>query len=145
MCMRPIGHGSRADRGIDRRIFLQRGVFSGAVLGCLDRIARPARCADEPRLSPIEEAERELDRAQLRVQASKRSPLVTMRSEQFQAVGDASESFIKLTLDDCELIAEDYFAYYQKQGFDVKRPGRLPDPRCFPRRASLPRFRTKIW
>ena len=125
MCMRPIGHGSRTDRGIDRRVFLQRGVFSGAVLGCLDRIARPARCADEPSLSPIEEAERELDRAQLRVHASKRSPLVTMRSEQFQAVGDASESFIKLTLDDCELIAEDYFAYYQKQGFDVKRPGRL--------------------
>ena len=56
--------------------------------------------------------------------ASTRSPLVTLRSEQFQAVGDATESFMKLTLNDCENIAEDYFGYYQEQGFDVKRPGR---------------------
>jgi hypothetical protein len=95
------------------------------VFGCLNRVTEPALSADETSLSPVEEAERELDRAQARVRASKRSPLVTLHSEQFQAVGDASESFIKLTLDDCELIAHDYFSYYQKQGFDVKRPGRL--------------------
>ncbi len=47
-----------------------------------------------------------------------------MRSEQYQAVGDAAEAFMKLTLDDCEKPCREYLAYYQEHGFDVKRPGR---------------------
>jgi hypothetical protein len=124
MCSRLVGHGGEASQGINRRVLLRHGFVGGAVFSCLERIAGPAFCTDESSLTPAEDAQRELERAEARVRASKRSPLITMRSDQFQAVGDASETFIKLTLDDCELIADDYFAYYQKQGFDVKRPGR---------------------
>jgi Protein of unknown function (DUF1570) len=111
-------------QGLDRRRFLRRAVVGASVFGCLDRIVGPALFADEPRLSPAEEAERELERAQSLARVATRSPLITMRSEQFQGVGDASESFLKLTLGDCENIAEDYFGYYQGQGFDIRRPAR---------------------
>ena len=94
------------------------------MFGCLDKIAGSAIVADELKLSPAEEAERELERAQSLARVATRSPLITARSEQFQGVGDSSASFMKLTLGDCESIAEDYFSYYQVQGFDVKRPGR---------------------
>ena len=72
------------------------------------------------------EAEQELERARARVRAVTRRPLLTMRSEQFQAVGDAAEAFLKITLIDCENLADDFLGYYQGQGFDVKRsPRRL--------------------
>ena len=48
----------------------------------------------------------------------------TMRSERFQAVGDASESFIKITLDDCERIADGYFSHFKAKGFDIRSPDR---------------------
>jgi hypothetical protein len=80
--------------------------------------------ADGPKLSPEQEAEQELERALTRARTATRRPLLTVRSEQYQAVGDAAESFMKITLNDCENIAEDFLAYYQGQGFDVKRPGR---------------------
>ncbi len=47
-----------------------------------------------------------------------------MRSEQYQAVGDAAEAFLKITLIDCENLADDFLGYYQGQGFDVKRSRR---------------------
>jgi hypothetical protein len=123
MWRRLIGHGG-GDQRMDRRSFLRRAVVGGSVFGCLDRIAGPTLSANENTLSPEQEAERELERAQSLARAAARSPLISIRSEQYQGVGDASESFLKLTLSDCENIAEDYFGYYQAQGFDVKRPGR---------------------
>jgi len=109
---------------MDRRSFLGQGIVGGTVFGCLDLIAGPTLFADEPKLLPVEEAEREIERAQSLARVATRSSLVTVRSEQYQAVGDASESFLKLTLGDCENMAEDYFGYYQAKGFDVKRPAR---------------------
>ena len=124
MRRRLFGHEGGGSQGIDRRIFLRRAFVGGTVFGCLEQIAGSALVADEPKLSPAEKAARELARAQSLVRVATRSPLITARSDQYQAVGDASASFLKLTLGDCESIAEDYFSYYQAQGFDVKRPGR---------------------
>lgn len=123
MWRRLIGYGGGSQR-MDRRSFLRQAIVGGTVCGCLDGIAGPALFADEPKLSPAEEAERELERAQSQARVATRSPLITLRSDQYQGVGDVSESFLKLTLGDCENIAEDYFGYYQGQGFDVKRPTR---------------------
>ena len=120
---RLIGHGG-GSKAIDRRSLLRRAIVGGTVFGSLDRIPGPALFADEPKRSPVEEAEGELERAQSLARVATRLPLVVARTDQYQGVGDVSESFLKLALGDCENIAEDYFDYYQRQGFDVKRPGR---------------------
>ena len=83
MWRRLFGHEGGGRQGIDRRIFLRRAVVGGTVFGCLDQIAGSALVADEPKLSPAEEAERELARAQSLVRVATRSPLITARSEQF--------------------------------------------------------------
>ena len=84
---------------IDRRSWLRRAVAAGAVLGCADQILGAGCRREPPKLSPAEEAEQELERAQARVKAVTRRPLVTLRSEQYQAVGDAAEAFMKITLE----------------------------------------------
>jgi hypothetical protein len=114
----------RARETIDRRSWLLRSVAAGAIFGCLNEAARLGIAAEPRQLSPTEEAEQELERAQVRVRAVSRRPLLTLRSEQYQAVGDAAEAFMKMTLNDCENVAHDFLAYYQDQGFDVKRPQR---------------------
>jgi len=97
---------------------------AGLGILCANSIARPGTAAQVPKLSPAEEAERELARALERARAATSRPLFTLHTEQYQAVGDAAESFIKITLSDCENIADDFLGYYQGQGFDVKRPDR---------------------
>ena len=109
---------------IDRRSWLRRAVAAGAVFGRLDEVARPAMAAEDPKLSPAQEAEQELERALARARAATSRPLLTLHSEQYQAVGDAAEPFMKITLSDCENIAQDFLRHYQGQGFEVKRPGR---------------------
>ena len=49
---------------------------------------------------------------------------MTTLSEEYQVVGDASESFMKTCLLTRKRIAEDYLAHYQAKGFPVKRPER---------------------
>jgi hypothetical protein len=109
---------------IDRRGWLRRAVAAGALYGCLDQASGPEVAAGVPALTPEQQAQQELERAQTRVRAVTRRPLLNLSSEQFQAVGDAAEPFMKITLSDCENIAQDFLGYYQHQGFDVKRPGR---------------------
>jgi hypothetical protein len=109
---------------IDRRSWLRHSVAAGAALGCMNHAGAPGLMAEAPKLSPAEEAEQELERAQSRVKAVTRRPLLTVQSDQYQAVGDAAMAFMKITLTDCENLAQDYLGYYQEHGFDVKRPGR---------------------
>jgi len=75
-------------------------------------------------LTPAQEAATELERAVARVSAATSRPLHTLSSEQYQAVGDAAEPFLKNALSDCDLIARDYIDYYQAKGFGVRRPDR---------------------
>ena len=117
-------NGGRLDE-IDRRSWLRRAVAAGAAFGCVDGALRPGIAAGDRELSPEQEAEQELERAHGpspggHAPASPRH----LHSEQYQAVGDATESFMKLTLNDCESLAREYLAYYQEHGFDVKRPAR---------------------
>jgi hypothetical protein len=123
--MSTVASGSgQGTEGIDRRSWLRRAVAGGALYGCLDGVSGPEAAAEAPQLSPEQQAQHELERASARVRAVTRRPLLNLRSEQYQAVGDAAEPFMKITLSDCEDIAHDFLAYYQSQGFDVKRPGR---------------------
>ena len=109
---------------IDRRSWLGRIVALGSGFLYCDQAARLGMAAQGRRLSPVEEAEQELERAKARAGAATTRPLLILRTEQYQAVGDAAESFMKMTLSDCENVARDYLGYYQRQGFEVKRPGR---------------------
>jgi hypothetical protein len=49
---------------------------------------------------------------------------LTLKSAHYQAIGDASEPFIKLTLADCEQMAADFLHHFRSRGFDVKLPDR---------------------
>ena len=109
---------------IDRRNWLRQAVLAGAAFGGVDQAFGQRIAAADRKHSPEQEAEQELERAQSRVRAVTRRPLLNMNSEQYQAVGDATEAFMKLTLNDCENLAREYLAHYQEQGFDVKRPER---------------------
>jgi hypothetical protein len=121
---------SRRDRdeirrdGLGRRAWLRRAVAGAACFGGIGGAARPGDLAQEPMLTPAQEAAAELERAVARVSAATSRPLHTVASEQYQAAGDAAEPFLKNTLSDCDLIARDYLDYYQAKGFAVKRPDR---------------------
>jgi len=109
---------------LNRQAWLRRAVAGAACLGGLGAAPRPGDGAQEPALSPAQESARELERAVARVSAATSQPLHTVLSEQYQAVGDAAEPFLKTILGDCDLIASDFMDHYQAKGFGVKRPGR---------------------
>jgi hypothetical protein len=107
---------------VDRRAWLWQTVAGLACSGGLSAAAGQVGAAQE--VSPNAEADRELRLASDRAKTVTRRGLRTVRSNRFQAVGDAAEPFIKLTVGDCEAIAVDYLAHYQSRGFDVKQPAR---------------------
>ncbi len=101
---------------IDRRIWLRHAIAAGAAFGGVDGAFGPGIAPAGPKLSPEEEAEQERERAQSRVRAVTRRPLRNLRSEQYQAVGDATEAFMKLTLNDCENLAENTWRITRNKG-----------------------------
>ncbi len=118
-----IGSG-HARRSVNRRDWLRlagsaavgyRGLVSGAT---------SAVAGDEPKPETVETAEEEIRRAVAIVQKATDQEVRTVQSAHYQAIGDASETFIKLTLSDCEQVALDYLKHYRDRGFDVKLPDR---------------------
>ena len=99
------GGGAGRDRSPELAAASRRG--RGSVRLCRRSLRAGNRGRQDPKLSPEQEAEQELERAQARVRAVTRRPLLNLRSEQYQAVGDATESFMKLTLNDCESLARE--------------------------------------
>jgi hypothetical protein len=123
MSRRPIECGVDAERVCDfsrPRRFAAFALLVGTIL----IIMRPlwAHDTQEPGASPP--ADQDLKRATTAVQKVTGRSIQTLRSEHFQAVGDASESFMKITLGDCERIAEGYFDHFRAKGFDVRYPDR---------------------
>jgi hypothetical protein len=105
----------------DRRAWLKRAIAGAACLGGIGGAPRPG---EQPELSPAQESARELERARARVSVATSQPLRTVLSEQYQAVGDAAELFLKTILGDCDLIASDFMDHFHAKGFSVKRPDR---------------------
>jgi len=104
--------------------WLRRIAPLALVLGAIPAATRPilARIGQKPGAS--ERADQDLKRALTSVQKVTDRSIQTLRSENFQAVGDASESFMKITLGDCERIALGYFEHFRAKGFDVRDPDR---------------------
>ncbi|WP_165251570.1 DUF1570 domain-containing protein [Paludisphaera soli] len=67
-----------------------------------------------------------------------------LRSNHYLALGDASESFMRSTLTDCELLSIAYFRHFEERGFEVRRPERpllvvaFRDERSFGRYHGIP-------
>lgn len=110
-----------ADQGsMTRRSCLRSMAGTATILGGVGPAlgagpGAPARKADEAD---------ELRQAEARARKATSRPLLTLKSAHYQAIGDASEAFIKLTLSDCEKMAADYLAHFRARGFDVKLPAR---------------------
>jgi Protein of unknown function (DUF1570) len=109
-----------------RRAWLRRTLAGAAALDCFRLGPRSTHASQDPNLrpGPAEDAADDLKQAEARVRKVTTRPTRIVQSEHFQAVGDASESFMKLTLSDCELITLDYLDHYRAKGFDVKPPAR---------------------
>jgi hypothetical protein len=111
--------------GVNRRAWLVRAASAGGAL--LTGIARSNSLAgtrQEQKTNPADEAARELERAGARVSAATKGAVRSALSARYQAVGDAAESFMRISLADCELIAQDFLDYYGARGFAVKPPER---------------------
>jgi hypothetical protein len=116
---------SGSHRGsVDRRGWLRVAAGAAAGLGGLVGCTIPALAADDPGSKAKGEASEELRRAEARATQVTNRPLRRFDSAHYQAVGDASEAFIKLTLSDCEQIAIDYQNHFRAKGFDVRLPDR---------------------
>jgi hypothetical protein len=121
--LRPIGD-AQARRTVNRRDCLR--LVSGAAIGFGVQARSPfsATRADEPKAGTDETSEEEIRRATAEVRRATDQEVRMLRSAHYQAIGDASETFIKLTLADCEQLALDYLRHYRDKGFEVKLPDR---------------------
>ena len=120
---RPIENGDTR-RTVNRRDWLRLAGSTAIGFGGLMRCPISALGADEPKTAPVETAEEEVRRAVAVVRQATDHEVRTVHSTHYQVVGDASETFIKLTLSDCEQVALDYLKHYRDKGFDVKLPDR---------------------
>jgi hypothetical protein len=119
--------GSRVPgQPVDRRAWLRRA--AGATLGLaglgIGHGRRSAIAADDQKTPIADEAEHEIKQAETAVRKVTSGPLLALRSTHYQAIGDASTTFIKLILSDCEQVALDYLNHYRTKKFDIKLPDR---------------------
>ena len=109
------------DRNVeDRRTWLRHAVGLVAGTCAFGGLVGAGGAAEDGK---DDEAE-ELRQAEARARKATNRPLLTLKSAHYQAIGDASEAFIKLTLSDCEKMASDFIHHFRSRGFDVKLPDR---------------------
>jgi hypothetical protein len=104
---------------LDRRAWMR---MAAGLIG-LDRAASASQTAGDEKDAQASEAE-EYRRAESRARKVTNERLLKLKSPHYQAIGDAAEGFIKLTLSDCEQAAADYLRHFRSRGFDVKLPDR---------------------
>jgi hypothetical protein len=99
----------------------RRSLLTGALAAWVGVYCR----AEEPDQSLTEE-DKERRTIEAIVAKSGLRSVGTTRSPHYLGIGDTSESFRSVTLQDCEAVAADYLDYYRSQGFKVAMPsGRL--------------------
>jgi hypothetical protein len=110
----------RATSGrMDRREWLR---IASATAAGLAGVGGIVRAAAGPELAADEAGE--LERAEDRARRVTNRPISTLKSAHYQAIGDASTAFIKLTLSDCEQMASDFLTHFRSKGFEVELPDR---------------------
>jgi hypothetical protein len=115
---------SAGDSGMERRAWLVRAASGTAMLAGIAGSTSLGVTTQDEKKNEADLAAQELERTETRVRAVTKGSLQSATSEHYQAVGDASETFMKLSIEDCELIAQDFLDYYRSKGFAVKPPER---------------------
>jgi hypothetical protein len=110
-------------RALDRRAWVQSAAGAAAGLLGLGRTVGASQPSEDQKDGQASEAE-EFQRAEARARKVTNERLLKLKSAHYQAVGDASDAFIRLTLSDCEQAAADYLRHFRARGFDVKLPDR---------------------
>jgi hypothetical protein len=125
MSKRPIECSPSSEQG-NGRSRLRRAALLTLLLGSILATTRPilARIGQGERSSSSRGADEDAKRAVSSVQQTTMRPIRTVLSEHFRAIGDASESFMKITLGDCERFAPGYFDHFRAKGFEVHDPDR---------------------
>jgi hypothetical protein len=110
-------------RSLNRRAWLRTAAGAAAGFVGLARAVGTSEAAEDDKEGPAGEEE-EYQRAEARVRKVTAERLRKLKSAHYQAIGDASDGFIRLTLSDCEQAAADYLRHFRSRGFDVKLPER---------------------
>jgi hypothetical protein len=112
---------------IARRAWLRRAAGTALGLGSIawgGAASARGKAEEDPKAPRGDDPAEELGRAEAKARQVTSRPLLTFQSAHYQAIGDAAQAFIKLTLSDCEEVAVDYVNHFRARGFDVKAPGR---------------------
>jgi Protein of unknown function (DUF1570) len=104
---------------MDRREWLR---IASATAAGLAGVGGTVRASAGPELAADEAGE--LERAEDKARRVTNRPISTLKSAHYQAIGDASTTFIKLTLSDCEQMASEFLAHFRSKGFEVELPDR---------------------
>ncbi len=118
-----IGRELRGD-SIARRVWLRRTAGAALGLGGIARGWAAGLAQDDPKAPGGDESGEEFRRAEAKARRVTSRPLRTDQSAHYQAMGDAAQAFIRLTLSDCEQIALDYRNHFRARGFDIELPRR---------------------
>lgn len=114
------------------------------MIGGLGPWPSPSRLKAAEDDEPIQLQDADIAEVERRLQEAEVSPVRRMATAHFEAIGDASESFMKSCLTDCEQLAFDYLKHFKARGFEVELPeDRLilvafNDDRSFGRFLKLP-------
>jgi hypothetical protein len=117
------GEPGRGPTDTKRRVWLRHALTGMAVMAGWRSAASSFPVPEAPDALKQEE-KAELDDATAKLNTAGIGPLRTVRSVHYQAIGDASERFMKLILEDSELLALDYIAHFKSHGFEVEMPKR---------------------
>ena len=129
---------------IDRRVWLRNAGGTAAGLSGFLNSRLYSQTAVDSGKNVYPEALDELRLAEAKAKRVTRRPLLRIDSRHHQAIGDASEAFIKLTLSDCKQIAEDFQKHFREKGFDVKLPDRRMTVIVFIDERPFLRFAEKV-
>jgi Protein of unknown function (DUF1570) len=135
---------SRPEPGLmDRRAWLRIAAGASAGLAGAGLAAGPGRAPEDAKAAGAAEAD-DLRRAEARARQVTTRPLLTFKSAHYQAIGDATEAFLKLTLSDCEKMAADYIDHFRSKEFDVKLPARRLTVIVFRNEGPFRRFAVSV-
>lgn len=143
------GGALMANRNLEStsRISTRRGWFratagglAAAAVGGLG--SAPTRADEDDGAIKLDDAD--LDEVERRLKEAGIDSVRRMRSNHFDVIGDAGETFMKSCLTDCERLAFDFLRHFKARGFEVDLPeGRLivvafDDDRSFGKFFDLP-------
>jgi hypothetical protein len=137
---RQLGEHALRPSLYDRREFLRSmipalAVASGGRSVVLAAQNQATGAIPDPRLD-----ESDLKAAREKLVQAGVGPLATLRSAHYQAIGDAPEGFMRLTLGDCEQLALDYLKHFRDRGFELHQPDRRLTVVVFRDNRSFGRF-----